>query len=218
MKTIHRILTPILSFLVFPASIFLPLFRIMISTGLSSNEDVKSNLLNSFGLSEFISLKDLYNSYLASKDPDSKNILTVLWQALSGEKKQEILDSVTSLHWGAVFLAFFVIVLLIALALIIVSAATKKPAASFFLSVAGAVSAFVMNASFDAFAKPFVSGKVNLNTILGISNQFLGNLLGNVVKMDYMKLGIAYSAIILVFVCAAILSICAIMERKNEDK
>lgn len=218
MKTVHRILTPVLSFLIFPAAVFLPMFRIMISTGLSANSDVKSNILNTFGLSEFISLKDLFASYLASKDPETKNIITTLWQAISGEKKQEIIDSITSLHWGAVFLAFFAIVLLIALALIIVSAATKKPAASFFLSVAGAVSALVMNASFNAFAKPFVSGLVNLNTILGINNQFLGNILGNIAKMDYMKLGIAYSAIILVFVCAAILSICAIMESKNEAK
>ncbi len=218
MKTIHRILTPIFAFLIFPASIFLPFFRIMISSGLGSGDDIKSNILNTFGLSEFISLKDLYASYLASKDPEKKNILTVLWQAISGEKKQEILDSITTLNWGGVFLAFFAITLVIALALIIVSAATKKPGASFILSVSGAVSAFIMNASFDIFATPFVSGKVNINTILGISNQFLGNLLGSIAKVDYMKLGIAYSAIILVFVCAAILSICAIMESKNEAK
>ncbi len=218
MRTLHRILTPIFSFLVFPASIFLPLFRIMISSGFGSGEDVKSNILNTFGLSEFISIKDLYASYLASQDESTKNILTTLWQAISGEKKQEIFDSITSLHWGAVFLAFFVITLLIALVLIVVSAATKKPGAALILSASGAVSALVMNAAFDAFAKPFISGAVNLNTILGISNQFLSTLLGNVARVDYMKLGIAYSVIILIFVVTAVLSICAMMESKNEDK
>lgn len=218
MRTLHRILTPIFSFLVFPASIFLPLFRIMISSGFGSGEDVKSNILNTFGLTEFISLKDLYASYLASQDESTKNILTVLWQAISGEKKQEILDSITSLHWGAVFLAFFAVTLVIALVLIIVSAATKKPGAALILSASGVASAFIMNAAFDAFAKPFISGAVNINTILGISNQFLSTLLGNIAIVDYMKLGIAYSAIILIFVLTAILSFCAMMEQKNEDK
>ena len=64
MKTIHRILTPIFSILVFPAAIFLPMFRIMISSGLSASEEGKTNLLSSFGLGEFISLKDLYETYL----------------------------------------------------------------------------------------------------------------------------------------------------------
>ena len=207
MKTIHRILTPIFSILVFPAAIFLPMFRIMISSGLSASEEGKTNLLSTFGLGEFISLKDLYETYLASKDPETKNILTTLWQALSGEKKQEILDSITTLNWGAVFIGFLAATLVIALVLLIVSAATKKPGASFILSVIGAVCAFAMNASFDVFAVPFVSGKVNINTILG-----------NIAKVDYMKLGTAYSAIILIFVCAAILSICAMMESKNEAK
>lgn len=217
MKTVHRILTPILSVLIFPVSFFLPIFRMMISSGLTSSE-TKTNLLDTFGLGEFISLKNIVDLALKAKENSTGNILVTIWNALSGEKKQEIIDMLPGLHWGIVFAVFFVIALIIALVLLIVSAATKKPAASLILSLAGALSAVIMNASFDAFAKPFLNGAFNLNTILGNTNQLLGALLGNVASFDYMKLGIAYSVILLIFVCTAILSICAIMEQKNGDK
>ena len=217
MKTVHRILTPILSLLIFPVSFFLPIFRIMISSGLTSG-DTKKNLLDTFGLGEFISIKNIVDLAIKSKESTSGNLLVTIWNAISGEKKQEIIDMLPGLHWGVVFAVFFVIALVIALVLLIVSAATKKPAVSLILSAAGALCAVIMNASFDAFAKPFLNGAFNLNTILGNTNQLLGALLGNVASFDYMKLGIAYSVILLIFVCTAILSICAIMEQKNGDK
>lgn len=217
MKIIHRILTPVLSLLILPASYFLPLFRILITSGLLSGEE-KTNLLDSFGLSEFISLNDIVNLALKAKDSTTGNLLVTIWNAISGEKKQEIIDMLPSLHWGVVFAVFFVITLVIALVLAIVAAATKKPGASLILSVAGAVSALIMNASFDAFAKPFLNGMFNLNTILGNTNQLLGALLGNALSCDYMKLGIVYSVMLLIFVGSAIFSICAMMEQKNGDK
>ena len=217
MRIINRIITPILSLLILPVSYFLPIFRILVTSGFSTSE-TKTNLLDSFGLSEFISINDIVNLALKTKDSTAGNLIATIWEALSGEKKQEILDSLTSLHWGAVFLVFFAISLVIALALAIVAAATRKPGASLALSAAGALSAVIMNASFDAFAKPFLNGAFNLNTLLGNTNQLLGALLGNVISMDYMKLGIVYSIILLVFVCTAILSICALMDQKNGDK
>lgn len=217
MRLLHRIITPVLSLLLIPASFFLPVFRMLITSGFSSGDN-KKNLLDSFGLSEFISLKDITELALKAKEGESGNLLVTIWNAISGEKKQEIIDMLPGLHWGAVFAVFFVIALIIALVLAIVSAATKKPAASLILSAAGIVSALIMNASFDAFAKPFLNGAFNLNTILGNTNQLLGALLGNVASIDYMKLGIVYSVMLLVFVCTAIFSICAMMEQRNGDK
>lgn len=214
MKTIHRILTPILTVLIFPAVIFLPLFRIYIASGLSMGE-TKANLLDNFGLSEFISLKDIYSVY-KNGSADSMGLFKGIWDAFATDKKEEIIDMLPGLHWAVVALVFLVIVLLIALALIIVAAAVKKPAVSILLSGAGLVSALIMNAAFDAFAKPFLNGAFNLNTILGNTNQLLGALLGNVATFQYMKLGVAYSAILLIFLCTAILGICAYMEQKNE--
>ena len=217
MRLLHRIITPVLSLLLIPASFFLPVFRMLITSGFSSGDN-KKNLLDSFGLSEFISLKDITELALKAKEGESGNLLVTIWNAISGEKKQEIIDMLPGLHWGAVFAVFFVIALIIALVLAIVSAATKKPAASLILSAAGIASALIMNASFDAFAKPFLNGAFNLNTILGNTNQILGALLGNVASIDYMKLGIVYSVMLLVFVCTAIFSICAMMEQRNGDK
>lgn len=214
MKLIHRILTPIFTLLIFPATIFLPLFRIVVGSGFSSG----TNLLDTFGLSEFISLKDLYVNFMSDADSGTMNLIKSIWSAVKDDKKQEILESLPDMHWGVIFLVLLALVLLIAITLIFVSALTKKPVVSLVLSVAGALSAFAMNASFDAFAKPFVNGGFNLNTLFGSTNQLLGAILGNVATIDYMKLGIAYSAILLIFVCTAILAVCAAMEQKNEDK
>ncbi|MBO5395551.1 MAG: hypothetical protein J6A97_01590 [Clostridia bacterium] len=217
MKLLHRIITPILSLIILPVSFFLPIFRILITSGFSSGE-TKTNLLDTFGLSEFISLNDIVNLAMKAKEGTTGNLLTTIWNAVSGEKKQEIIDMIPGLHWGAVFAVFFVICIITALVLAIVAAATKKPGASLILSGIGAFSAVIMNASFDAFAKPFLNGAFNLNTILGTTNQLLGSLLGNVASIDYMKLGIAYSVILLIFVITAIFSLCAVMEQKNGDK
>ena len=217
MRILHRIATPLLSLLILPVSFFLPIFRILITSGFSSG-DTKTNLLDSFGLSEFISLNDIVKLALKAKEGTTGNLIATIWNAISGDKKQEIIDMLPGLHWGAIFVIFFVICLIIALVLAIVAAATKKPGASLILSGVGALSAVIMNASFDAFAKPFLNGAFNLNTLLGNTNQLLGALLGNVASIDYMKLGIAYSVMLLIFVGGAIFSICAMMEQKNGDK
>lgn len=217
MRILHRIATPLLSLLILPVSFFLPIFRILITSGFSSG-DTKTNLLDSFGLSEFISLNDIVKLALKAKEGTTGNLIATIWNAISGDKKQEIVDMLPGLHWGAIFVIFFVICLIIALVLAIVAAATKKPGASLILSGVGALSAVIMNASFDAFAKPFLNGAFNLNTLLGNTNQLLGALLGNVASIDYMKLGIAYSVMLLIFVGGAIFSICAMMEQKNGDK
>ncbi len=214
MRTVNRIITPILSILIFPAAIFLPLFRLLISSGLTSGE-TKSNLLSYLGLSEFISLKDLYLMYKSGAD--SENALSTIWGFLTEEKKAEIIDMLPGVHWGVIFLVFFVIVLVVALVLAIISAATKKPKASVILSIIGVISALIMNASFDTFAKPFLNGAFDLNTILGNTNQVLSVLLGSVASFEYMKLGIAYTAILLVFICTLIIGVAATIEQKNED-
>lgn len=215
MRTVHRIVTPIVSLLTVPALVFLPLFRIFIASGLATGE-TRTNLLDNFGLSEFISLNDIITAF-RSGAADSMNTFKALWDAFAGDKKQEIIDMLPGLHWGIIFLVFLALVVIIALVLAIISAATKKPSVSIWLSIGGLVSSFLMNGAFNAFAKPFLNGAFNLNSLLGNTNQLLSLLLGNVATFEYMKLGIAYSAVLLIFVCTLILSISAYMEQKNED-
>lgn len=215
MKIVNRIVTPILSLLILPATFLLPLFRIVIASGLMSSGDNKVNLLDTFGLSEFISIKDII---VLAKSGDSNNIITMIWNALAEDKKQEILDMLPGIHWGVVFLVFLVITLILAILLAVFSAVSKKAKYTVSFSIAGIISAFIMNASFDAFAKPFLNGAFNLNSILGNTNQLLSVLLGNVASFDYMKLGLAYTAILLIFICTLILGIASHMEDKNGGK
>lgn len=211
MRIVHRIVTPILSLLIFPAVIFLPLFRMVISSGFST--ETKTNVLSNFGLSEFISLFDIMNL----RNNESNNLVKSIFDIVANSKLKENITSLSSLPWGIVFLVFFAIVLIIALALLIVSAATKKPSVSVFLSIGGIISALIMNASFNAFAAPFLSGEFSLNSILGNTNQLLSVIFGGLASVEYMKLGIAYTAILLIFIVTLILSISALVEQKNED-
>lgn len=213
MRTVHRIITPIISILALPALFFLPLFRIYIASGLSSDAP---NLLDNFGLSEFISVNNIITVY-KNGAADSMGIFKSLWDAFAGDKKQDIIDMLPGLHWGIIFLVFLAIVIILALVLAVVAAATKKPSVSVWLSCGGLISAVLMNVSFNAFAKPFLNGAFNLNSILGNTNQLLSLLLGNVATFEYMKLGIAYSAVLLIFITTLIISIAAYMEQKNED-
>lgn len=217
MKTVNRIVTPILSLLILPVTFLLPLFRIVISSGLMNSGDNKVNLLDNFGLSEFISIKDII-LLAGDTEENSMNLFKLIWDALAGEKKQEIIDMLPGLHWGVVFLVFLVLTVLFAILLAVFAAVSKKSRYTVCFSVAGIVSALIMNASFDAFAKPFLNGAFNLNTILGNTNQLLSVLLGNVASFDYMKLGIAYTAMLLIFMCALILGVASYVEQKNGGK
>ncbi len=215
MRTLNRILTPILSLLTLPALFFLPLFRIFVSSGLSGGDN-KINLLDNFGLSEFISVKDIIGAF-SSGEADSANLFKTIWDMLGGDKKQEILDMLPGIHWGIVFLVCLVIVILLSLVIAIFTAATKKPKVSAILTAGAIAVSLIMNASFDAFAKPFLNGAFNLNSILGNTNQLLSMLLGNVATFEYMKLGVAYTAVLLLFVCILILNVTAAFEQNNKD-
>lgn len=215
MKNLHRILTPIITIFIFPAAIFLPMFRIMVSTGLASG-DTKTNLMSTLGLGEFISLKDII-SLARNNTNGGFETLKTIWDALKPESQDRILAAASGWQWGIVFAVLFVLVLITALVLIIVSASTKKTIASIIISGIGIIFTLAMNGSFNLFAKPFLSGAINLNSILGNTNQLLSLLLGSVVNVDYMKLGNAYAAILLIFIAVLIFSIIAYFEQRNED-
>ena len=90
MKLLHRIITPVLSLIILPVSFFLPIFRILITSGFSSGE-TKTNLLDTFGLSEFISLNDIVNLAMKAKEGTTGNLLTTIWNAVSGERSRKLL-------------------------------------------------------------------------------------------------------------------------------
>ena len=209
MKTVYRILTPILSLLIPPALFFLPLFRIMITSGLSKGE-TKTNLLTSLtGLGEYVSLFDVFKT--ANGSSATLNTFKGIWSALSDDAKAKMTEQM-NIPALVLFLIFFALLVLLVVLLAVFSAASKKRRLPLALSIGAIVSALAMNASFNAFAKPFISGRVNLNSLLGNTNATLGLLLGNVASVDYLKLAIAYSAALLLLTIILIIGICTMVE------
>lgn len=231
MKLLNRIVTPILSLLVFPAIIFLPLFRILINVGLLEGE-TKTNLLDLLGMGEFISVYDIILLVKENSGEEGGFIKTFL-ELFNEETKQKLLDLIPATEWLIIFLVAVVIVLLVAVALIFVAAIAKKPGYSVIISALGAGSALFMNFAFNKFASPLLNGAVNVTSVLnaiagenvgalleGESGQLIQSilgLLGNAVTVDYMQLTIAYTAILFLFVIALILGITAHISYKNED-
>ena len=240
MKLFNRIATPILSLLVIPAVIFLPMFRVMVAFNLGSSE-TKTNILKLIGLKEFISFKDLYEVIKPIID-GSEEGFAGFFNMIDEEKKSKLLEFIPNTEWLITAGVALVIVMLIAVVLAIVAAACKKPGASVIVSALGLGSTVFMKFAFDKFSYDYLNGGLNLATVmkelfsgnldsaldlskLGDLAGLFGNALGGlnlnqlisrIVSVDYMQLSIAYTAILIIFVVALILSVMAHVAHKNE--
>lgn len=219
MKTVYRIITPILSIAIFPVLYFLPLLRVMISSGLSAGE-TKTNLLTTLtGLKDYISINDIVK--LTSGDENKMSIYKQLWSNLADDTKQKILGDFSCgkfLIAAAVFLALFILLML---ALMFISAISKNHLPSLCVSAGALISLFAANGCFKAFAKPFLSGAIGIGSIInGLATESsssmntLSALLGNLAKVDMLQLSIAYSACILITVAVIIFTLSAMIEEK----
>lgn len=248
MKLLNRIATPILSLLVIPAVIFLPMFRVMVAFNLSASE-TKTNMLKLIGLKEFISFKDLYELIKPIME-GSEEGFAGFFNMISDDKKSQFLGYIPNMEWLITAGVALVVVLIVAVVLAVVAAACKKPGASVIVSAIGIVATAFMKFSFDKFAYPLLNGGLNLGTIIkdmfngnldsildlskledfgGMLSGLLGGLTENInlgqlietiasriVSVDYMQLSIAYTAILIIFVVALILSVMAHVAHKNE--
>lgn len=226
MKTLHRIITPIIAVLSVPAAIFLPFFRVMVAQGTGTNDDGgKVNLLDSWGLSEYISLKDLF-TFIKDGATEGTGLIADIIKSLTENGTLKISEIIPSIHWGVIFLVLLAVCALLILAIIIVAPATGKPGISAWLSAIGVICAFAMNASFDAFAKPIIAGALNigslLSSVLGDSLGQLGNLGGGLLSalglsysIDCFQLSTVYAAILSIFITIFIFSAAATF---SEDK
>ncbi|MBR0508607.1 MAG: hypothetical protein IJJ85_00675 [Clostridia bacterium] len=203
MRTIYRILTPIFSLAVFPVLFFLPLFHIKISSTLSSS------LVNMVGLKEYSSMYDMIKTFSGT---EKNTLIKVLIDAFKdGDSK--IGEMLTSKNYLYVFAVFFILALVFALLVFIFSLFTKKLLLAGAFNLAAIVSLIGMNMSFNAFAKPFLSGQISISSLLGSDLGVLSNLLGNVAKMQDLSLALAYHAGLFALVLALILCACAFMEK-----
>ena len=220
MKTVYRILAPLLSIAIFPVLYFLPLIRAMVSSGLlgaltGNKTGTKTNLLTTtLGIGEYTSINDVVK--MAKSGSSKFEALKSLFENLGDETKERLSEEFSSGKFLIAALVFFVLLILLVLAFTVLSAVLKKHVVPLCLSAGAFVSALLMNACFNAFAKPFVTGAVSLASILGegTQNALLTTLLGNAVSVDYLQLSVAYSVTLFILVVIMIFTVCALVEEK----
>lgn len=229
MKTLHRIITPLISLLIIPATIFLPFFRIMVAQGSSANADGgKVNLLDSMGLGEYISFKDLF-TFIKEGASEGTNLIMDIIKALTENGTLKINEIIPSIPWGIAAVVFFALCLILMLVIVIVAAATKKPGISVGLSLAGIVCTFAMNLCFNNFAKPILAGALNIGSLLSnVAGGKLGqlgslgggllNALGLSYSIDCLQLSVAYAAILGIFIVIFIFSAAASFSEDKKKK
>ena len=219
MKTAYRILAPLFSIAIFPVLYFLPLLRAVVTSGLlsalsGSTGGAKTNLLTStLGLGEYTSIKDIVK--LAQGDTTSLQAWKSVLDNLSDDVKERLSKEFACGKFLIAALVFFALLVLLVLVFTVLSAVMSKHVVPLCLSVGAFVSALLMNACFNAFAKPFVTGAINLSSIVGNSdNAVVGALLGNAVTVDYLQLSVAYTVTLFILVVIMIFTICALVEEK----
>ena len=221
MKTVFRILTPIFSVAVLPVLYFLPLIRAMVSSGLLSalsggGSGTKTNLLTStLGIGEYTSIKDIVA--LAQGDTSKFQNWKAVYDSLGDDFKKRLSEEFACGRWLIAALVFFALLVVLVLVITVLSAVTGKHVVPLCLSVGAFASALAMNACFNKFAMPFVSGAINLSSVLGGKvgdNAILGTLLGNAVSVDYLQLSVAYTVTLFLLVVVMILSVCALVEER----
>lgn len=175
MKILYKIVTPVLTALIFPVILFMPFFRFITAS------DTVNQLLSKYGLGEQITLLDLY--YAAT------NIKTQA--AADGKTLNFSLDVIPQQARGyfIAFLVFFALAVLCALLVIILSPILKKKLPVSGISLLGALSSVLMNVFFDKAAHGFISGEINVidiytavtgDTSVSTLTGLVGNILGAV--------------------------------------
>ncbi len=175
MKILYKIVTPILTALIFPVIVFMPFFRLITAS------DTVNQLLTKYGIGEQITLLDLYHAV--------SNIKTQA--AADGKTLNLSLDVIPEQARGYLiaFLVFFFLAILCAVLIIILSPILKKKLPVAGISIFGALSAFLMNVFFNKAAHGFISGKINVidiytavtgDTSVSTLTGLVGNILGAV--------------------------------------
>ena len=219
MKTFYRILAPILSLVIFPVLYFLPLIRAMVSSSLlgaltGSDSGAKTNLLTStLGIGEYTSINDIVK--LSQGDTTSLQAWKSVFENLGDDLKERLSKEFACGRFLIAALVFFGLLVLLTLVFTVLSAVMSKHVVPLCLAGGAFISALAMNACFNAFAKPFVTGAINLSSIIGgTDNAIVGALLGSAVTVDYLQLSVAYTVTLFILVMIMILTVCALVEEK----
>ena len=209
MKIAYKIFMPLLTLAIFPILFFLPLLHLNITSSLAGS--LSANL----GIPEYSSL-----FYWVKTGGQMEETQKALWKSVFEaikDKDGTIGSLFTNRHFVYMFLIFAALMLILAVATAVFAIATKKYGVTACLSAGTLISAYAMNKSFDAFAKPFLTGKISISSLLGSSDSsgILGNLLGNLAKVESLELAAAYSLAFFVLLLAAIFAVIALVYFRN---
>ncbi len=206
MKTLYRILSPILCIAAVPIALFVPLVRLVITSSLSAN------IMSTMGIKEYSSLFDILK-LVTNSDSGSSQIFKIIYQIFTAEDSK-ISDMLTTTPW----LIAAIVILAVIIAAMLVSAvlgALNKSGVCTIITGVSALLAVVMNKCFTAFAKPFVTGQIGLKSLMSNSEEnILTQLIGSAAKVSCLEMSFVYQALLLLCAAAAIFSLFAFVDKK----
>lgn len=180
MKYFYKAVMAVLSLAVFPVFFFLPLIRLKFSGNLAKmiNNVLKEPLPNNLSVAKII---------------DVVNKLKAEYPTIGSAKIWENEKLAPIKTYLIIFIILLAVALILALLIFIFAVFTKKRLPVTMFSILGLVCSLSLNPVFEAIAKPFMTGKISLGSLIGIS---LANLLGSV---SYLALSAVYFIFILLF-------------------
>lgn len=193
MKPVYRVCTAILGVAVLPVLFFAPLLRLKIKLPLSLD----------LGIKEYSSIYDFIKA-AAGRTEEQKQLMKSLLDALM-DKNGTLGSIFTNRPWLYAALVFFVLTVIAAVALCVVSFLSKRTRTPVLVASGGLLSAVLMNVCFNAFAKPLLTGKIGVKSLLGGlggDNNILSTLLGGAVSIEQLKLSFAYLLTVALFALA----------------
>lgn len=209
MKILNRIVTFLLAFAVFPAVILRVLFRVVISI---SPDSYVYKLLSIFGKNSGASVNSKMEFTLSAKQ------LFEYWRdgTLSfGERRYAIIDLpeevLITKNWLFASMGFIGAALIIALIIMGCALFAQSHKTVMGLSAGGILSLIVSMTCFNKFAAPFISGKIDMGTVImeifgGVDPDAAGGLgsLGalafkDAVLVDILQLGNAFFTVGVIF-------------------
>ncbi len=213
MKSIYRVLAPVFCVLLIPVIIFLPMIRMVVSSSLGG-----SNILSTYGLGEFISIKDVIVAVTDEQSATVQFFRSIVSNILTGDNA--LGESILGLKgWAVAFVVFLSIMLICALVLAGFAVFSKKYLVCNILNVVSIVSCFAMKTVFGFISEPFLSGKISLGSLTGGSGDssgLLSGLMNMVAKVDTLQLSYFYQVCILLLVGTLILGIAAAMDNTKK--
>lgn len=234
MKTLSKILLPLVALLILPALVFLPFLQISMSGSVLSTE--------SLGLEEHNSV---YSLAKAAGDEDGQLYSYIkLIKEYSSKGTGSIKSLIPSINWLYAVGVCLVLVLACMLLLIFFSIFSEKRLLHLLFGVVGLLATGLMRTCFNKFAEPLLNGTVSVSSILssvtassgsdsskltetlsglsGALSESLGlNLSGladSLVGFKTLALSFATDAVMLAFVAVIILSIVFAASQKLDTK